>query len=231
MGTTAIIVAAGSGLRMGGPLPKAFAELAGVPMVEHSLRLFQDHPEVQSIVLMVPAGSLAPASDLARAYGKVVAVAEGGRRRQDTVRSALGHARRAAGGGGGGLVLVHDAARPLATPALVSAVLAAAARHGAAVPGVAPADTVREVAEGPAGRLIGAATLDRRRVVLVQTPQAFALDLLEEAHAAADSEATDDGALVERLGRPVEVVPGEPGNFKITTPEDLARARAVLAGR
>jgi 2-C-methyl-D-erythritol 4-phosphate cytidylyltransferase/2-C-methyl-D-erythritol 2,4-cyclodiphosphate synthase len=148
--------------------------------------------------------------------------------------------------GGCGVVLVHDAARPFATPALAQAVALAAAERGAALAALPASDTVKLAAGaqaaggGPAGapRAGGAAadaaalvaeTLDRRRVWLAQTPQGFRVDLLRRAFDAAGAEAaaaTDECALVERLGAPVALVPGEPGNFKLTTPDDLARARA-----
>jgi 2-C-methyl-D-erythritol 4-phosphate cytidylyltransferase/2-C-methyl-D-erythritol 2,4-cyclodiphosphate synthase len=225
MKTIAIIVAAGSGSRMGSPVPKAFLDLAGRPMVAHSLQAFEQHPCVDGIVLMVPPGLRARGEEAAASHRKVIAVDEGGARRQDTVALALKHA------GGSEIVLVHDAARPLVTPDVITAVRDAARRAGAAVPGVAPADTVREVGGAAAASPAGA-TLDRSRLVLVQTPQGFRTEILQRAHdAAGGGDVTDDAALVERLGLPVEVVPGSPLNFKITSPEDLARAEAALGDR
>jgi 2-C-methyl-D-erythritol 4-phosphate cytidylyltransferase/2-C-methyl-D-erythritol 2,4-cyclodiphosphate synthase len=150
------------------------------------------------------------------------------------------------------VVLVHDAARPFATPALAQAVALAAAAGGAALAALPASDTVKLADDGaPCGPVAGAApagaagadaagvpaaarvarTLDRRRVWLAQTPQGFRVDLLRRAFEAAGADAaaaTDECALVERLGAPVALVPGEPGNFKLTTPDDLARARARL---
>ncbi|HEY3175578.1 MAG TPA: 2-C-methyl-D-erythritol 4-phosphate cytidylyltransferase [Candidatus Polarisedimenticolia bacterium] len=232
MKTTALIVAAGAGVRMGLGRPKAFADLAGLPLVEHSLVVFQDHPRVDAIVLMAPGSELSDASRIARRYPKVDVVAAGGERRQDTVRMGLEHIPGRGAAVAGDLVLVHDAARPLVDPTVISRVLDAAARTGAAVPGVAPADTVRHVEEmaDPMGRTMAAGTLDRHRLVLVQTPQGFGLALLRDAYARAGQiDVTDDAALIEMMGGAVEVVAGSPRNLKITTIHDLEIAAALLA--
>jgi len=232
MQTTAIIVAAGAGVRMGTRRPKAFLDLAGRPIVEHSLRAFQDHARITAIVLMVPPGMEDESRAMAAPYPKVAAVAAGGTRRQDTVFLGLQAARALAGAGTEPLVLVHDAARPLVPAILITAVLDAAARTGAAFPGLASCDTVREVLTGPPeSAVLAGRTLPRERLVMVQTPQGFRMSLLERAHAAAgDEPATDDAALVLALGEPVEVVPGSERNFKITSAHDLQRASALLAG-
>jgi 2-C-methyl-D-erythritol 4-phosphate cytidylyltransferase len=233
MPTTALIVAAGAGVRTGLPLPKAFLDLEGRPLVDYSLSAFDAHPAVDSIVLMAPGEMLAEAGRIAGRYPKVRAIAAGGVRRQDTV--ALGLERIAADDGGerdDALVLVHDAARPLVEASLISAVIAAAARTGAAIPGVTPPDTVREIeADGPGGARAASRTLDRRRVILVQTPQGFRLRLLRKAYeGAAGPDVTDDAALVERLGMPIETVEGSPRNLKITTAQDLIVAAALMRG-
>ncbi|MEX2445873.1 MAG: 2-C-methyl-D-erythritol 4-phosphate cytidylyltransferase, partial [Dehalococcoidia bacterium] len=121
--------------------------------------------------------------------------------------------------------LVHDGARPLATPALAARVLQAAREHGAAVPGVPVVDTVKRV-DGT-GRVLD--TFDRAELRAVQTPQAFRGELLRRAHAEVREDVTDDAAMLERLGCPVVVVDGDPANRKVTTPEDLVIARALLA--
>jgi 2-C-methyl-D-erythritol 4-phosphate cytidylyltransferase len=232
MQTTAIIVAAGAGVRMGTRRPKAFLDLAGRPMVEHSLRTFQDHERVTAIVLMVPPGMEDDARSLAVPFPKVAAVTGGGARRQDTVVMGLRAARALAGPGGGeSLVLVHDAARPLVPAGLITAVLDAAARTGASFPGLAPCDTIREVLAGsPESAVLAGRTMPRERLVMVQTPQGFRMAVLERAHAAAGDQAvSDDAALVLALGEPVEVVPGSERNFKITSAHDLQRASALLA--
>jgi 2-C-methyl-D-erythritol 4-phosphate cytidylyltransferase len=128
------------------------------------------------------------------------------------------------------LILVHDAARPLVEEGTIAAVIEAAAKNGAAVPAVPAHDTIKEI--GAEGRIKG--TLQRAALVLVQTPQGFRADLLRRAHAealAAGVRATDDAALVERLGEPVVAVPGRRSNLKITTREDVLIAEAILAAR
>ena len=225
MKTTALIVAAGAGVRMGRPRPKAFLSLCGLRVVEYSLAAFDEHPLVDEIILMVPESMLTEAAQAAARFGKVAAVKAGGARRQDTVALGLKHA------GDADLVLVHDAARPLVDRDLISRVIEAAARTGAAIPGVRPADTIRRAAQPVAGEpRMGAGTHDRNGLVLVQTPQGFRLSLLREAAAAAgEVEVTDDAMLVEMMGCPVEIVEGSPRNFKLTTPDDLIFAEALLA--
>jgi len=151
-------------------------------------------------------------------------VAAGGTERCASVRAGLAEVSPAAE-----LVLVHDGARPFVTPELVARTLAAAAAHGAAVAALPSTDTLKEVAEDWSVT----ATLDRSHIWQVQTPQAFRRELLVRAHAAAEpgAPATDDAALVERLGHPVKVVLGDANNRKITRPEDLVWAEGVLAQR
>ena len=149
----------------------------------------------------------------------------GGGTRADSVRCGLGAVPAEAA-----VIVVHDAARPLASPALFAAVIAAVTGGGAdgAVPGVPPSDTIKTVDES--GTVTG--TLDRERLVAVQTPQAFRAGVLRRAHAGAPvAGATDDAMLVEAMGGTVRVVPGEPGNLKITDPDDLGAAERLLAGR
>lgn len=210
---------------MRAPTAKAFLELDGRPMLEHSLAVFDAHPRVDDIILLVPAPLLEEASRITARYRKVTGVVPGGRRRQDTVALGL---ERIAAGGAGDLVLIHDAARPLVDPDLITRVVEAAARTGAAVPGLRPADTVREEGGKDGARRAGR-TLERDRLVLTQTPQGFELETLRVAsHAARGVEVTDDAMMVERLGRPVEIVAGSPRNLKITSPEDLVLAAALL---
>jgi 2-C-methyl-D-erythritol 4-phosphate cytidylyltransferase len=150
----------------------------------------------------------------------------GGKERQDSVRLAL----EAIGPTEADIILVHDAARPLVSRALIDAVIAAAAEHGAAVPLVPPADTVKRLASDGSVE----ATVPRATLRLAQTPQGFRSAILREAYARAACDGftgTDDAALVERSGRRVAAVPGSPGNLKITTPLDLVLAEALLPGR
>ena len=197
----AIVVAAGSGSRFGGP--KQFEELEGRRVVDWAL--VASRTVADGVVLVVPAGHVedgAPVAD---------AVVVGGATRSASVRAGL-----AAVPSDAAIVVVHDAARPFAAPALFEAVIAAV-REGAdgAVPGVPLADTVK--------RVVGSqvvATLDRDELVAVQTPQAFTAAALRAAHTEA-VEATDDAALVEAAGGRVVVVPGDPANAKITLRTDL----------
>jgi 2-C-methyl-D-erythritol 4-phosphate cytidylyltransferase/2-C-methyl-D-erythritol 2,4-cyclodiphosphate synthase len=207
----AVVVAAGEGRRFGGP--KQYAPLGGRRVLDWSLAAAR--AACDGVVLVVPpdrASAPEPGAD---------AVVAGGPSRSASVRAGL-----AAVPADAEVVVVHDAARPYATPALFSAVIEAV-RAGAdgAVPGVAPPDTVKHVAGG-----VVTATLPRDELVAVQTPQAFAAAALRAAHAGG-GDATDDAALVEAAGGRVVVVPGDPRNRKITTPEDLQPAAAGVAVR
>lgn len=233
MKTTALIVAAGAGVRMGAARPKAFLELAGRPLLDYSLTAFAAHPSIDGIVLVVPEALLGPARALADRHPKLESAAAGGERRQDSVVAGLRLIAGASGAEADDLVLVHDAARPLVSPELIDTVIEAAARTGAAVPGLAPSDTVREVGPGPGGRIMAATRLDRDRLVLTQTPQGFRLGILRQAHerglSAGGALVSDDASLVEALGREVEIVPGSRLNLKITSPEDMVVAAALLS--
>lgn len=198
-------------------------------MFEHSLAAFQSHEDTDAIILIVPAAMLERARATARRYPKVEAVVPGGKRRQDSVRAGLDRIGDA--GGENDLVLVHDAARPFVPARVIVEVLRAADRTGAAVPATVPSDTIREIAPQAraGGPQLAGKTLDRRRLVQVQTPQGFRLALLRRAfELAGGMEVTDDAALVEAIGSPVELVDGSPRNFKITTPDDLRLAEACL---
>jgi 2-C-methyl-D-erythritol 4-phosphate cytidylyltransferase len=222
MNILAIIVAAGQGVRMGAGRPKAFLRLGGLTLLERSLAPFLTHPRVDRVVAAVPdpeeAGPL-----LGPSAAKVVLV-RGGATRQDSVRCAL----LAAPPGADEIILVHDAARPLVTRAIIDAVIASARVSGASIPAVAPPDTIKQI-DGD-GAVV--ATLPRDRLRLAQTPQGFRGDLLRDAYARAERDGvtgTDDAALVERTGHKVAVVEGSPRNIKITSPGDLALAEAILA--
>ncbi len=216
----AIVAAGGSGLRAG--LAKQWLELGGETVLRRSARLLADCPLVDELVLVVPAGEEPRATEALAGLARPGRAVAGGPARADSVRNGL------AALGDCGVVLVHDAARPFATPGLVARVAEAAARDGAALAALPVTDTVKRAGEGEPPRV--AATLDRRELWLAQTPQGFRRDLLLRAYQEAGAEAssaTDECGLVERLGAPVTLVPGEPGNFKITSPEDVARARAL----
>lgn len=220
-GLAVIILAAGSSARMGG-VDKLWADLLGRPLVAHSIVTMGTLGGVRTLVLAGPAArhaALAACAAEAAARGVEVRCVEGGARRQDSVAAAIAAAPDAA------WYLVHDGARPFASAALARRVIEGARRHGAAVPGVPVADTIKHI-DGD-GRVL--ATVERAPLRAVQTPQGFAGPLLRRAHAEVTGDVTDDAAMVEWLGVPVFVVPGDPANVKVTTPADLAVARALLA--
>lgn len=219
---SAIVAAGGSGVRLGAGQPKQFLSLDGRSMLEMSVAALATHPGVDEVVVALPAAHLdPPPACLTRSWPCAVRVVEGGARRQDSVARAFAATDPAAA-----VVLVHDAARPFASPALVSRMIAAGAACGAAIPAVGATDTVKVGAADGAHTWV-TATVPRQDVYLAQTPQAFTRGVLQaaiEAGAAGDV-ATDEAGLVERMGGRVALVPGEPANVKITTPEDLAGAR------
>ena len=209
----AVVVAGGTGSRFGGP--KQFAELAGRPVIEWSLETARR--ACAGVVLVLP-GDRVAAADPAWKPDSVVA---GGATRSASVRAGL-----EAVPPGADVIAVHDAARPLAPLKLWEAVIAAVrAGADAAIPAAPVTDTVKQVESG--GHLV---TLDRSLLVAVQTPQAFRAELIRAVHRSG-GEATDDAALVEAAGGRVELVPGPAHNLKITAPDDLLVAAALLAGR
>jgi len=222
--TWAIVVAGGDGARLGADRPKAFVGLGGRPLLAHSIDLFEDHPAVDRIVLVVRAEWEEPATLLADelAAGKVAAAVPGGATRALSVAAGLAEVT-----GDAEAILVHDAARPFASAELVDRLLEALEAHDGAIPALPVTDTVKRVHDG-----VVAETLVRGELRAVQTPQAFRAAALRHAYAApADAvrDATDCASLVEAAGFAVAAVPGEPGNVKITAPDDLARAEARLA--
>jgi 2-C-methyl-D-erythritol 4-phosphate cytidylyltransferase len=221
-----IVVAAGRGRRMGEEMPKQFLPLAGVPVLLRALRPFVSHPDVTETVVVLPATIAAnPPEWLAGLRDGTLTLVPGGQERADSVAAGLG-----ALSGACRLVLVHDGARPLVEVETVDRVIAAARAHGAAIAAVPLADTLKRVDERSDHRRI-AETVSRRGLWRAQTPQGFLREVLEAAHATRDDESgppTDDAEMVERLGTPVHIVPGSPRNLKITSPDDLAVAEALL---
>lgn len=207
----AVVVAGGNGTRFGAP--KQFSDLAGRPVLDWALAPARQ--ACAGVVLVAPTDRVA---DLA---GSADAVVPGGATRSESVRAGLAAVPDTAD-----VIAIHDAARPLARIELWEAVIGAVgAGADAAIPAVAVTDTVKEV--GSDGRLL---TLDRSRLVAVQTPQAFRAAVIKAVHAGAQ-EATDDAALVEASGGRVQLVPGPEDNIKITSPHDLLVARALLGAR
>ena len=219
-GDVAVLVpAAGAGVRLGPGGPKALRELAGEPLLVHAVRRLCAAPSVAQVVVAAPADSVGVVSALLARVAPVDVVA-GGASRQLSVAAALAAADPALG-----IVLVHDAARALAPPALIERVAAAVrAGHRAVIPVLPVVDTIKQVDD--AGRVVG--TVDRAVLRAVQTPQGFRREVLVAAHAAAVDEHTDDAGLAEKLGVPVHTVPGDEAALKITRPQDLALAELIL---
>lgn len=223
----AIIPAAGSGSRLGGQIPKQFLEIAGAPILAHTISRFIECDDIAAIAVALPADRF----DEFRARNrgarsiKPIFYVNGGTERSDSILNAL----EAVAELNPEIVAVHDAVRPFVTTAQISAVITKAKEVGAAILALPATDTIKEVEHGLIVR-----TIDRRRIWRAQTPQAFRYELLmqanQEARAAGLPSAltTDDSLLVERLGVPVAVVEGSPNNIKITTPEDLILAENLF---
>lgn len=213
----AIIVAAGSSQRMGGR-DKLLQPLDGRPLIAYAIAAFAAASSIDRIAVVASEANIDAIRAIAGQLAPEAAVVTGGARRQDSVRAgldALGEVE---------FVLVHDGARPLVNAALIDAALDGARDHGAAICAVPVADTIKKAADD--GSI--AATIAREGLWLAQTPQAFRRDLLLRAHDATTEDATDDAALVERLGGSVWLAAGSSGNIKVTTPEDIHLAEALL---
>lgn len=224
MRASIIIVAAGSGVRLGRDLPKAFVPLDGRPLLHYSLRSLSSICEIGEAVITVPAGMEAAARAEVQTVGLTVPVklTPGGAERQDSVRIGLALTSAEAE-----VVVVHDAARPFAPSALFAACVETAGRYGGAIAAIIVADTLKRAEDHTI-----TATVPRAGLWQAQTPQAFRRGLLVTAHERAQRErwvATDDAELVERCGGRVEVVESSTANLKITTPADLEIAEALAA--
>jgi 2-C-methyl-D-erythritol 4-phosphate cytidylyltransferase len=223
MKTAAIIVAAGAGKRFKARLPKQFLPLNGKPVFAWSVQAFQKVRSVSQIILVVPRTHMTRLAPAAKRSG--ILLVPGGTERLDSVQAGLAclapditH------------VAIHDAARPLITPALIRRGLAAAHRQGASVIAVPARDTLKEATTA----CLVQRTIPRSGIWLAQTPQCFRRDVIEQSYACLrDTRITDDAQVAELAGYPVALVTGEPSNFKITVPEDLLVAATLLraAGR
>jgi 2-C-methyl-D-erythritol 4-phosphate cytidylyltransferase/2-C-methyl-D-erythritol 2,4-cyclodiphosphate synthase len=220
MRVAAIIVAGGTGQRAGAHVPKQFVDLGGGrTMLDLTVQAFLSCAQVDEVVVAVPPGYADRVATSAR-----LQVVQGGARRQDSMANAFSHVSLAAD-----VVLVHDAARPFVSDALITQTIAAAYQYGAAIVAVPVRDTIKRTSLTGATRTIRE-TLPREDLVLAQTPQGFRREILSDAIAAAHHlDVTDEAMLVERAGIPVHIVAGDPANVKITTPEDLAAARRKTA--
>ena len=218
----AIIVAAGASTRMGDAGDKTLADVGGEPLIARTVDVFERCDAVTAIVLVVSERNLDAVAALRdeKGWRKTMPPLVGGARRQDSVRAGLDALAPECE-----WVLVHDGARPFVTPRMIEEGLAAAAATGAAIAIVPAFDTVKRV-DGD-GRVVE--TLDRSQLAMVQTPQVFRRDVLERAHAEITDDVTDDAAMVERIDVEVRTFAGARSNIKVTTPEDLAVAQAMVS--
>lgn len=217
---TILIVAGGRGTRMGGPQPKQFLELAGRPVLMHTLEAFDRWDASARLIVVLPEDQIDTWKRLCEAhvFGRIHRVVAGGETRFHSVRNGLDAVAS------DGLIAVHDGVRPLVAPSVIAACFAAAADGGAAVPVVPVVESVREVdADG------GSRPVDRTRLRVVQTPQVFRADVLRAAYRLLyDPRFTDDASVVEASGVAVRLVPGNRENIKLTTPMDLLLAEQLM---
>ena len=231
MHVAAIIAAGGRGVRLGADRPKQFLEIDGRSILDLSISALAASDRIHEIVVAVPRDHLdATTAAWAAGAGKPLQFVAGGARRQDSVGHAF--ARVSAGAD---IILIHDAARPFVTVDVIARAIDAATAYGAAIAAIAVRDTVKQAGAIAAdGSRPITATIPRDSVFLAQTPQAFQRDVLARALEAGQRiDATDEAMLVERLGLPVQIVEGDAGNIKVTTPRDLdlARSRVGPLGR
>ena len=226
MRVSAIVLAAGEGRRLGGAVPKAFAPIAGRPLVLRTLERILSVPMIERVTLVVAAAQLercaALLNDDAALRDRRWHLQVGGATRQQSAKLGLENV-----GADNELILIHDAARPFVSAELVVRCIEAALRHGAAVPGLRAHDTIKVVAQDHWVER----TLERASLWEIQTPQVFRRELIVAAHdnaASAKLDVSDDALAVERYGKPVFVVEGERLNFKITVPEDVWLAELLL---
>lgn len=221
-----IIPAAGQGKRMGAGKNKLLLTLEGVPILIHTLRVFEADAECTGIILAISPNDEQQFKSLLKEYGihKVSSLVNGGKERQDSVYNGLRavHALD-------GVVLVHDAARPFIKMETIHKLVEVASKDGGAIVAVPVKDTIKKAADS-----MVAETVDRSSLWSVQTPQAFRASVLLEAHNKAMREqfiGTDESSLVERIPHPVSIIEGDYDNIKLTTPEDLYFAEAILRKR
>lgn len=222
MRVTALIVAAGIGSRMGGPVNKHLLLIAGRPVLAHTLCAFQACPAIDDIVLVAGQDRLDVYQSIVTDEGitKLRSIVAGGETRQESSANGLAFV------GDADIVCVHDGARPLVTQRVITDSVQQAALHGAAIVAVPVKDTIKLSTESGFVQ----ETLQRERLWQVQTPQAFRTELLRRAQSAAQGVfvGTDDSVLVERMGLPIKIVRGDYSNIKITTVDDLVVAEYLL---
>ena len=220
-----VVVAAGNSSRMGNAGNKQFLMLEGQPVLAHTLQAFDFLPEISEIIVVTREEDILLVNDLVRDYGvrKVKAVILGGETRQESVVCGLHEVHES-------MVLIHDGARPFVTEEEIYRVLDALDDYDAVIPGVPVKDTVKRV--NSQGEVVE--TLHREELMAVQTPQGFVTERILAAHAQAKTDSiavTDDASVAEYAGIPVKLVPGSYQNIKITTPQDVILAEAILGER
>ncbi|RBW67731.1 2-C-methyl-D-erythritol 4-phosphate cytidylyltransferase [Bacillus taeanensis] len=218
-----VIPAAGQGKRMNAGRNKQFIELSGKPVIVHTLSVFEDDQYCEKIIIAANKNEIDKLEELVSLYkfSKVAAIIPGGSERQHSVYEGLKAIEDE------GIVLVHDGARPFITVEIIHQLVKKAEEHGSAIVAVPVKDTIKKVEENKVNE-----TIDRSSLWAVQTPQAFDLPLIKNAHEQAEKSGyigTDDASLVERLGKSVFIVNGSYENIKLTTPDDLIIANAILA--
>ncbi|MBI5417798.1 2-C-methyl-D-erythritol 4-phosphate cytidylyltransferase [Candidatus Poribacteria bacterium] len=224
MKTIAIIAAAGQSRRMGGELNKQFIEICGKPLLAYSLLVFNNSPLIDEIFIAIEAKNI----DFCRKQiidkyniTKVKNIIAGGKERQDSIYNALNVIPSDTD-----YVVIHDGARPMVTYEMIESLLAQTFKNGASITAMPVKDTIKETENSLVVR-----TIDREKLVYVQTPQAFAAKIIKEAYAKAYENGfigTDDAVLVERLGIKIKIVEGSYSNIKVTTPDDISIAEALI---
>lgn len=224
----ALIPAAGMGKRMGASINKQYLQLAGLPILAHTLTVFERSDKVEGVVLVIPEDEIAYCRENvveAAGFTKVLEIVAGGRERQNSVMNGLTALGRYAGPDD--VIVIHDGVRPFITPGMLSASISVAADSDGALVAVPAKDTIKIVEDN-----IVTSTLERNLLWQAQTPQAFRYSVILDAHKKALLSGfcgTDDSSLVERAGGKVVIVNGDYRNIKITTPEDMLLAEAFLA--
>lgn len=219
---TCLVLAAGRGVRLKSPLSKALIDVGGKPVIYYSLRVLNNHPEVDNIIVVCNRDNIKRIERITKKYGfrKVKDFILGGKERKDSVLNAIKSVALESD-----YVLIHDAARPVLSKGLVSACIDSARKYGAAIAAVRVKPTIKVSKDGAWVK----STLDRKQLWEAQTPQVFKKELISRGYRGlGNKEVTDDSMLIERLGRKVRLVSGYYSNIKITTPEDLLFIRAII---
>lgn len=222
---SAVIVAAGKGIRMNDAVRKQYLPLAGRPVLAYCLTLFEGCNLINKIILVVPEDDLDYCrKNILPLLKKKINLVAGGNERQDSVYNGL-----VAVGKNDGIVIIHDGVRPFANKEMLESCIRGAKKHGACIVGVPIQDTLKKIS------ILNniEKTMERKNIWLAQTPQAFRYEIIRKAHESARLKkytGTDDASLVEQIGKPVKIVKGNKNNIKITTREDLKLARVMLHG-